>query len=184
MKNGLTCFAALFILFIQTVEGQTIADIQAKYKKYNNSQNAYSISEHIWMTPEYATDGEVCRMKFFPKRDLFKDLPFDEFMNVLDSIVPLEKRGGKKDSFVGGATGGGIAWTTFKYEKVTLTFSFSFDVEASIKSSKEFTFSEVYSSLDEKQEVAVKPEDDFLFYRGQKFEVAAITWNDRKCIVK
>ena len=105
-------------------------------------------------------------------------------MNVLDSIVPLEKRGVKKDSFVGGATGGGIAWTTFKYEKVTFTFSSSFDVDAAVRSSKEYSFSEAYLSLDEKQEIAVKPEDDFLFYRGQNFEVVAISWSDRKCIVK
>ncbi len=184
MRNSLIFIVALFVFCIGTVHGQTVTNIEAKYKKYNDSSNAYSVSEHIWMTPEYAVDGEVCRMKFFPKRDLFTELPFEEFMNVLDSIVSPEKRGAKKDLFVGGATGGGIAWTTFKYEKITFTFSFSFDVDAAIKSSKEYTFSEAYSTLDEKQEVAAKSEDDFLLYRKQKFEVVAITWNDRKCGVK
>ena len=184
MRNGLICFVVLFIFCINTIHGQTITNIEAKYKKYNDSPNAYSVSERIWMTPEYAIGGEVCRMKFSPKRNLVEKLPFEEFMDVLDSIVAPEKRGAKKDPFVGGATGGGIAWTTFKYEKVTFTFSFAFDVDAAIKSRKEYTFSEAYSNLDEKQEVVAKSEDDFLPYREHKFEVVAITWNDRKCGVK
>ena len=66
MRNSLIFVAALFVFCIGTIYGQSVTDIKAKYKKYSDSSNAFSVSKRIWMTPEYAVDEEVCRMKFFP----------------------------------------------------------------------------------------------------------------------
>jgi len=80
------------------------------------------------MTPEYAADGQFCRMRFYPKRISRNtnygahDLPFNELRGVLNELVPLETRGTKKQSFGATATGAGAAWTTYDYENVTFDF--------------------------------------------------------------
>ena len=47
------------------LSAQTSADLQGKYGK---SLEVYSVSQSIWMTPEYSPDGQVCRMRLYPKR--------------------------------------------------------------------------------------------------------------------
>jgi hypothetical protein len=57
---------AVVLLFVCGVPavGQTVSDIELKYGK---PVLVYPVSEHIWMTPEYATDEQVCRMTLYPK---------------------------------------------------------------------------------------------------------------------
>lgn len=81
--------ALIFVLLAaDRANAQTAADIQTKYGK---SVDMYSVSEHTWMAPEYASDGQVCRMRFFPKRISANpnygahDLPFKELRNVLNA---------------------------------------------------------------------------------------------------
>jgi hypothetical protein len=47
------------------VASQTVSEIE---KTQGKPMRAYSVSEHIWMTPDFATDGQVCRMRFYPTR--------------------------------------------------------------------------------------------------------------------
>ncbi len=59
----------LFSLFVLAVHvspasAQTPSDIERAYCK---PVAVYSVSENIWMTPEYA-DGQVCMMRLYPKR--------------------------------------------------------------------------------------------------------------------
>jgi len=60
---------------------------------------AYSVSEHIWMTPDFAADGQVCRMRFYPKRFyrgtvyLSGYLAFPELKWILNDLVPPTSRG-------------------------------------------------------------------------------------------
>lgn len=49
--------AVIFILYIVPAFGQTVSDLEMKYGK---PVNAYSVSEHIWMTPEYNHNGQIC----------------------------------------------------------------------------------------------------------------------------
>ena len=118
--------ALVFVLLAaDCAYAQTATDIQTKYGK---SVDVYSVSEHIWMTPEYAADGQVCRMRFYPKRISGNtnygahDLRFNELRDVLNALVPVERRGAKKESFGATATGGGSAWTTYDYQNVSFTF--------------------------------------------------------------
>jgi hypothetical protein len=81
----------LSILCFNSAIGQTVADVETEYGK---PTPAYSVSEHIWMTPEYAFDGQVCRMRLYPKRIsadtnyLSQKLPFEELREVLNELVP------------------------------------------------------------------------------------------------
>ena len=79
------------------------------------------------MTPEYAPDGQVCRIRLYPKRISadtnygWHDLPFNELRDVLNALVRVETRGAKKESFGATATGGNSAWTIYRYENVIFT---------------------------------------------------------------
>src|SRR5262245_49141946 len=115
----------LVLLASEYAYAQTAADIQTKYGK---PVDVYSVSEQLWMSPEYASDRQVCRMRFYPKRISGNtnygahDLPFNELRDVLNALVRVETRGPKKESFGATATGGGAAWTTYNYENVRFTF--------------------------------------------------------------
>ena len=184
MRDKLVCSAIVLMLNLSAALGQTASEFERKYGK---PVNAYSVGEHIWMTPEYAAGGQVCRMRLYPKRFsantnyLFDALPFNEFHTVVDYLVPPTTRGPKREPFGSAATGGGAIWAIFKYEKVTVTYSASFRIDPDAwKESKPFVFSEEvlrnYRPSD-----AVKPEDDFMMFRSSNYEVVTITWNDREC---
>lgn len=189
MRNKLIFFVVLFLLNLNASFGQTASDIE---REYGRPTNAYSVSEYIWMTPEFAVDGQVCRMRLYPKRIsgntnyVSRELPFDDFRHVVDQMVPLDKRGAKREPFDSGwATGGGAMWAIFTYEKVRITYAAGFKVGPNDwKESKPFVFSEEALSLFEKEpESTVKPEDEFILYRTSKAEIVTITWLDRKCAV-
>jgi hypothetical protein len=187
MRNGLILATVILLLSVPSAFGQTASDIEMKYGK---PTKVYSVSERIWMTPEYTADGQVCRIRLYPKRIsadasyLSKERPFEEFMVAVDQLVPLNKRGAKKEPFGGWATGGRAQWAIFKYEKVMIMYSASFEVDPDSRV-KPFVFSEEvlreYSAPERKLESMVKPEDDFLFYRKFNVEIVTITWDDRKC---
>ena len=48
--------------------GQSRAEIEAQF---GQPVNAFSVSETIWMSSEYASDGQVCRMVFLSKAVFF-----------------------------------------------------------------------------------------------------------------
>jgi hypothetical protein len=143
------------------------------------------------MTPEYTADGQVCQMRLYPKRIssdtnyLSKQLPFKELKGVLNQLVPLNLRGAKKESFGTTATGGGAAWTTYSYDKVTFVFTSSFKVAPdSWKDSKAYVFSAGVVPSDEKPEDSIPSDDDFLHSQTSSTEIVTIKWNDRKCAGK
>ncbi len=123
---------ALMVLCLSSAQGQTASDLETKYGK---ALSAYVVNENIWMMPDYAPDGQVCGMRLVPKRIgpntnyLTKQLPFEELKEVLNQLVPLDLRGPKKEPFGQTATGGGAAWTTHTYAKVTFIFTSSFRVD-------------------------------------------------------
>ena len=94
-------FAILFlVLFVTSAAGQKVSDIE---KEYGTPTQAYSLSEHIWMTPEYGIDGEICQARLYPKRIaaktdyLTKELPFQELIEVLNLLIPPAQRGSAKE---------------------------------------------------------------------------------------
>jgi len=63
-------FAILFlVLSVTPAFGQKLLDIE---KEYGPPTQVYSLSEHIWMSPEYGIDGEICRIRLYPKADFSK----------------------------------------------------------------------------------------------------------------
>ena len=173
--------------FANTAFGQTASQIR---EKYGQPTEAYSVSEHIWMTPEFADDRQVCRMRLYAKRISGNTnyasikLPFDEFRNAVDQLVPLDKRGAKRLPFDNAWTfGSGVSWAIFTYEKVRITYSDSFKVDTDAwKNSKPSDFSEEEILLsDRERQSPIKPKGDFDSYRTSKAEIATITWLDRKC---
>lgn len=164
--------------------GQTRAKLEAKF---GQPVNAYSVSESVWMSPEYASDGQVCRMIFYPRRFsstinyLTDQLPFDEFRRVIDAIVPVATRGAQKEPFGNGlwTIGGGVRWANFVYERVTIEYVASFRFNAALGMGEPVTFS---SDEISKQQQKPKPlKEDFSLYSDSTAEIVTVQWNDRKC---
>ena len=189
--------AAMLVLWATSAFGQTASDFESKYGK---PTPAYSVSEHIWMSPEYAADGQVCQIRLLPKSTApnsgvpFGYLPFEELKGVLHRLAPPRTLGTKKEPFSTTTTGGGAAWTIYRYEKVTFSFAFSFRVDASSEwktYTYEFPASE---AAPDKKASEVPPdkeptnvaasEDDFSPSRPSKTELVTIKWNARKCTEK
>ncbi|HKS08565.1 MAG TPA: hypothetical protein VJS13_03400 [Pyrinomonadaceae bacterium] len=171
-------------LGVHGADAQTVAEIQAKYGK---AVDVYSVSEHIWMTPEYAADGQVCRMRLYQKRIDSKTnfgstkLPFDELRDVLNELAPLEMRGPKKELFGYSDLGGGTVWTTYEYENVRFTFvSFvRIDFEA-LKRAPPVVLDDLpYTPEPPKNLFPTK--DDFANSASSATEFVTITWAARKC---
>ena len=168
--------------------GQTRSDINLKY---GTPTDAYSVSEYISMTPDYAADGQVCRMRVYSKRVdsergyFSHQLNFDELTGVLNKLVPLEVRGLKDTSLANTVLGGGIGWTYYRYEKVTFVFTFPFRIQLPVKDKwEQFIVDDFPTSVDLPQPPKKVPPsiDDFAPSKGSKTEIVTILWNDRKCV--
>jgi hypothetical protein len=115
--------------------GQTGPEVERRYGK---SVSVYAVSDHIWMTPDYSTDGQICRMRLYPRRlgpetdYLISQLLFPELSEVLNELVPPHLRGSKKDGFGQTSLGGGTAWTTYEYDNVSFIFMFSYKLDPDV----------------------------------------------------
>jgi hypothetical protein len=167
---------------------QTAAELEAKFGK---PAEVYSVSEHVWMTPEFTADGQVCRVRLFPKRTdgrtnyLSDKLRSEEVANFLDALVPVGERGNKVPlNFGATVTGGGAAWTTYEYEKVTFTFISSFlpSVDDPPLKKGEYTFSVVEPKAERGSESSAPAADDFNGRQREHAEIVTIDWNGRKCV--
>lgn len=181
----LTRLSVVIVVFCATsTPGQTTSDIRLKY---GDPTYAYSVSRYIWMTPDYAADGQVCRMRLYPKHIdpetdyLSPQLNFEELNAVLSRLVPLDLRGEKEESFGLTDLGGGSAWTTYRYEKVTFVFTFAFRIEPGTAPKTEsvtFPVAEVLARSRKKTPPSI---DDFAPSQSTKTEMVTIRWNNRKC---
>ena len=173
----------ILMVCVVPVAGQTVSEIE---KTQGKPTLAYSVAEHIWMTPDFAADGQVCRMRFYPKRFdgnaviLGGHLKFSELKSVLNQIVPPSLRGNKKTSFGLSILGGGIIETEYEYENVTFIFLDSFRIKIDPKSLKQSD----WVSLDgfpvtELPKTPPPSESDF--DNSTKAQVAILQWNDRTC---
>lgn len=175
----------LVLIASEAIYAQTAADIQSKYGK---PVDVYSVSEHIWMTPQYASDGQVCSMRLYPKRISDNtnygahDLPFNELRDVLNALVRVETRGPKKESFGATATGGGAAWTTYDYENVTFTFvSFlpARSYDGVMLKRGEYVFPPLENKSQSRE--SNPSSNDFVEWVSQQTEIVAVTWRRRNC---
>lgn len=177
-------FAILFlVLFVTSASGQKAADIE---KEYGTPTPVYSVSEHIWMTPEYGIDGEICRARLYPKRIssknnyLTKELPFPELREVLNRLIPPAQRGSAKEFFGDTELGGGVGWTTYPYENVSIVFIFAARVDPQIlKRIESPTFPVENSPVQENKKSLPSYRD--IPFSGDGIEIATIIWTNRKC---
>jgi hypothetical protein len=176
----------MLIFNVVSAFGQSRAEIEAKF---GQPVNAYSVSETIWMSPEYGSDGQVCRMIFYPRRFssttnfLTTELSFDEFRSVIDAILPDPLRGARKEPFGNGSwiVGGGARWATFVYERVTISYAAGFRIAPTRGMGEPVNLEDEIPKLKEKSK-AVK--EDFSRYSDSTAEMAIVQWKDRKCLGK
>jgi len=190
MKNfSLIALLLALLSYVNSVSAQTATDLGRRYGK---ALVAYSVSEHISMTPEFARDGRVCSMRLYPKRidektnyvsSSISRLPFEELRDVLNQLVPPETRGSKKESFGQTATGGPAAWTTYPYELMTFTFIGPFGplpYDSTVIRKGEFVFPADFSPSD----VPIAKNatvDDFEARILSDIQIVTIAWSDRRC---
>ena len=178
----------IFLLGLIPTIVQTRSEVEQKYGK---PVPVYSVSEHIWMTPDYSPDGQVCRMRLYPKRlgwqtdYLGSQLLFPELKQTLNEIVPPHLRGFKKYGFGQTSLGGGTAWTTYEYENVSFTLIFSYKLDADIL---EKAKDKVITGLDSEQVTShpkmVPSLDDLAGSKDSPTEIVIIRWNHKQCTVK
>jgi hypothetical protein len=177
----------IFVLCVTRVTGQTAAEIEEAYGK---PTLAYSVTNNIWMTPDFAADGQVCRMRFYPKR-VIRGVPFlsgylshAEMKWILNQIAPPSSRGNLKPGFGIGTFGGGVAEAEYEYEKVTFSFSHSANIRIdpeALKNSElvDLDFPIPAGGL---PKPTPRPASESDFDESGKPEIAVVRWNDRTCV--
>jgi hypothetical protein len=183
MKRIAKLAIVMTICNVVSTYGQTQTEIEAKF---GQPVNSYAVSERIWMSPVYAPDGQVCRMTFYPRKFsstttyLVNELPFNDFRSVIDIIIPVTIRGPQKEPFANGfwhAAGGG-SWVNFVYERVTIRYSATFNINAAVGLGEPV----LLDREDSEQQEKPKPlKEDFSLYRNFTAEIVTVQWNDRKC---
>ena len=174
-------FIILFLTF--DASAQKATDIE---KEYGTPTKVYSLSEHIWMTPDYGIDGEICRARLYPKRIspkidyLAKELPFQELRQVLNRLVPPAQRGSAKEFFGDTELGGGVGWTTYTYENVSIVFIFAAKVDPKILTQIESPSFRV-EDFPVQQNQKIQPSYIDIPFTGDGIEIAIINWTSRKC---
>ncbi len=173
----------LLVLLVTSTSGQKVSDIE---KSYGTPTQVYSLSEHIWMTPEFGIDGEICRARLYPKRIspktdyLAKELPFQELKDVLSQLIPPAQRGAAKEFFGDTELGGGIGWTTYSYDNVSIVFIFAVRIDPqSVKQRESPTFRVQDFPVQKNQKVLPTYRD--IPFSGDGIEIATINWTKRKC---
>jgi hypothetical protein len=176
----------VFGLSVIPTFGQTVSEVQ---RKYGNPISVYSVSEHIWMTPDYSDDGQVCRMRLYPRRlgvetdYLIAQLPFLELTRVLNEIVPPTMRGPKKDGFGLTGFGGGTAWTTYDYANISFAFIFSYKLGPDARKNAKPLIGPDPEKLPRPQKTPPSIAD-FDGSRNSQTEIVTIIWNDRRCTAR
>jgi len=175
----------VFLLTVIPALGQTVSEVERKYGK---PVSVYSVSEHIWMTPDYSADGQVCRMRLYPRRlgsetdYLGSQLLFPELSQVLNEMLPPQLRGSKKDGFGQTSLGGGTAWTTYEYENVSFSFISSYKLSPDVL---EKAKTKVLTGPDPEglplRKKTPPSVDDFADSKNSQTEIVTIRWNYRPC---
>jgi hypothetical protein len=172
----------MVLLWISLASGQTLADLETKYGK---PLNVYSVSEHIWMTPDFAADGQICRLNFFHKRIssetnyLGTTLPIHELLGVLQELAPLNTRGARKQPFGATETSAAMAWTTFEYEKIRFSFwtTFAFGSLADMQAKGVPVGGRMPTATSQ-------ADDDFMAASAIPPVMVYVSWLDRQCAGK
>jgi hypothetical protein len=178
----------ILLLTVTTTHGQTVSELERKYGK---PVSAYNVSEHIWMTADFSSDGQVCQMRLYPKRigpktdNHRSQLVFPELTEVLNEIVPPHLRGLKKDGFGQTSLGGGTAWTIYAYENVSFNFISSYKLDPDIiEKAKSHVLKDPDPDVIPLPKKTAPSLDDFAGSKDLPTEIVTVRWNRRPCTVK
>ena len=176
----------IFLLSVVPTFAQTVSKVERSYGK---PVSVYSVSEHIRMTPVYAANGRVCRIRLYSKRlgrktdHAGSQLLFPELVQVLNQLVPPHLRGSKRNGFGDTSLGGGTAWTTYDYENVSFTFISSYKLEPDIlKKAEAATLTGSDPEELPLRKMAPPSLDDFATSEKLPTKIVTIRWNHRPCL--
>ena len=179
----------LLAVFSTPVAAQTESEIEQKYGK---PTLAYSVTEHIWMTPDYATNGRVCQMRFYSKRvdhgiaTPNGNLDLQELKWILNHVVPPAARGKRSRPGLT-MTAGRMAITFYSYEKVDFSFGYSIDIQFKVEgpeSSQAVSFEPAGEApvVELPMPPAPPPSSEADFDDVGNPEIALLKWKDRECV--
>ena len=190
MKIKIVLVLSILVLCVTGVQGQSLYDIESKYGK---RVNVYSVSERLWMTPTYDSQGQICRMRVVPKlvsedtNYLSETLDMDETLRFINELVPVHTRGRREEGAGMSNLGGGVSWTEFNFEHVRFVFISSFRfTKLPAKDSEPFVLLDDFP-VDEaafgeyRRQEAMKSDDQIIREYAQGRRVLDITWPNRKC---
>jgi hypothetical protein len=186
MKRIAKLAIVMTVFSVVSAFGQSRTEIDSKF---GQPVKAYAVGEKIWMSPEYASDGQVCRMTFYPRRFsstttyLGNELPFDQFRTVIDAIVPVAIRGAQREPFGNGywtASAGG-SWVDFVYERVTIRYIASVPTLNAPGPGELVHLDLPDDDASKRQEKPTPTKQDFSLYSRSTAEIVKVRWNDRKC---
>ena len=181
----------IFFLSVVPTFAQTASEVEKSYGKpvsVDFARSFYSVGDHIWMTPDYSTDGQVCRIRIYPSRlgrktdYLGAQLLFRELVRFLNQMVPPHLRGSKKTGFGLTSLGGGTATTTYEYENVSFNFISTYTLAPDVLKKAETA---VLTGPDP-EKLPLRKEtppsfDDFAASEKVPTKTVTINWNNRSC---
>jgi hypothetical protein len=191
MKFRIALFVCAFAFGCGSVVSQTTKDIEASYGR---PENVYSVGEHLWMTPAYGVDRQLCRMRVYPKRVsintnyLDDKLDMDEVLKFIDKLAPVKTRGARKEFFGTSDLGGGVIWTRFNYDHVRFVFISTFRLDKLPERQPDRPDELIDFLIDEKaaaefrRKEALQSDDDLIRKYTSTPKLLEIYWDNRRCL--
>lgn len=125
MKSRIVAaWASALFLCVAPARAQTLSEIEARY---GAPVKSYPVSENLWMSPEFADDGQLCAARLYPKKIdastnyLSPTASLWEVGEVFDELAPPSVRGRKREDY-GALIAGGMIFSGFGYENVRINF--------------------------------------------------------------
>lgn len=124
MKRVFIGVVLLSLVSFLSAAAQSGADIETKYGPPISS---YSVSENIWMTPEFTGDEQLCIVRLYPKQIdpntnyLQGRLSRWEVKEVFDQLAPVPVRGRKLED-LGLLVIGNSVFQGLVYERERINF--------------------------------------------------------------
>lgn len=185
--------AAFVILFSPSlVPAQNAADIESKF---GTPTKAYLVLENIWMSPSYASDGQVCRIELFAKTrsaiggyQSIKPYKAD-FIRALEKLVPELMVPVATTEAVGvQESSGNVIWNLRSYDQISIVFvsGYNFSDDDWINFKPRLKFNERSPSspvlkLEFLDGFSVRYTSVLGPRYRERVESAVISWKDRKC---